>query len=148
MANDWFETVLEARRRAKWHLPRSVYLALVAGPEQGTTMRDNEEAFSEIGLAPHVVGLPTDPDLTTTIMGQSAEMPVMISPTGVQAVHPEGELAVARAAANRGVPMGPSAPVDGAQHGSTRRTGADLLRCLRRVDAVPPTHVGRHLVAA
>ena len=33
-------------------------------------------------------------------------MPVMISPTGVQAVHPEGETAVARAAAARGVPMG------------------------------------------
>jgi isopentenyl diphosphate isomerase/L-lactate dehydrogenase-like FMN-dependent dehydrogenase len=33
-------------------------------------------------------------------------MPVIISPTGVQAVHPQGELAVARAAANRGIPMG------------------------------------------
>ena len=30
----------------------------------------------------------------------------MISPTGVQAVHPEGEVAIARAAANRGIPMG------------------------------------------
>jgi heme/flavin dehydrogenase (mycofactocin system) len=33
-------------------------------------------------------------------------MPVMISPTGVQAVHPDGEVAVARAAAARGVAMG------------------------------------------
>jgi heme/flavin dehydrogenase (mycofactocin system) len=32
-------------------------------------------------------------------------MPVLISPTGVQAVHPDGEVAVARAAAARGVPM-------------------------------------------
>jgi len=39
-------------------------------------------------------------------MGQSLSMPVILSPTGVQAVHPEGEVAVARAGANRGVAMG------------------------------------------
>jgi L-lactate dehydrogenase (cytochrome)/glycolate oxidase len=44
--------------------------------------------------------------MDTTVMGQQLSMPVIISPTGVQAVHPQGELAVARAAANRGIPMG------------------------------------------
>jgi L-lactate dehydrogenase (cytochrome) len=39
-------------------------------------------------------------------MGQEISMPVMISPTGVQAVHPDGEVAVARAAAARGTAMG------------------------------------------
>jgi heme/flavin dehydrogenase (mycofactocin system) len=39
-------------------------------------------------------------------MGQDISMPVVISPTGVQAVHPEGEVAVARAAAARGTAMG------------------------------------------
>jgi heme/flavin dehydrogenase (mycofactocin system) len=39
-------------------------------------------------------------------MGQQISMPVLISPTGVQAVHPEGEVAVARAAAARGIAMG------------------------------------------
>ena len=43
--------------------------------------------------------------MATTIMGQPTSMPVMISPTGVQAVHPDGEVAVSRAAAARGVPM-------------------------------------------
>jgi L-lactate dehydrogenase (cytochrome)/glycolate oxidase len=38
-------------------------------------------------------------------MGQPVSMPVLISPTGVQAVHPEGEVAVARAAAARGTVM-------------------------------------------
>lgn len=106
MANDWFETVVEARRRARRRLPRSVYLALIAGSERGVTVRDNQHAFTELGLAPHIVGLTTEHDLSTTIMGQPAAMPVMISPTGVQAVLPEGELAVARASAARGVPMG------------------------------------------
>jgi L-lactate dehydrogenase (cytochrome)/glycolate oxidase len=39
-------------------------------------------------------------------MGQPISMPVVISPTGVQAVHPDGEVAVARAAAARGIAMG------------------------------------------
>ncbi len=39
-------------------------------------------------------------------MGQPISLPVLISPTGVQAVHPDGEVAVARAAAARGTAMG------------------------------------------
>jgi L-lactate dehydrogenase (cytochrome) len=39
-------------------------------------------------------------------MGQEASLPVLISPTGVQAVHPDGEVAVARAAAAAGTVMG------------------------------------------
>ena len=42
----------------------------------------------------------------TTVMGQAMSLPVLICPTGVQAVHPDGEVAVARAAAARGVAMG------------------------------------------
>ena len=44
--------------------------------------------------------------MATEVMGQPMSMPVMISPTGVQAVHPGGEVAVAGAAAARGVVMG------------------------------------------
>jgi L-lactate dehydrogenase (cytochrome)/glycolate oxidase len=40
------------------------------------------------------------------VFGLDISMPVIISPTGVQAVHPDGEVAVGRAAANRGIPMG------------------------------------------
>ena len=39
-------------------------------------------------------------------MGQQVSFPVLISPTGVQAVHPDGEVAVARAAAAAGTVMG------------------------------------------
>jgi L-lactate dehydrogenase (cytochrome)/glycolate oxidase len=50
--------------------------------------------------------MPEERDLSTEVMGQPISMPVMISPTGVQAVHPDGEVAVARAAAARGTAMG------------------------------------------
>ena len=106
MANPWFESVAEAQRRAKKRLPKGVYGALVAGSERGLTVDDNTAAFAELGFAPHTAGLSNQRDLATTIMGQPASMPVMISPTGVQAVDPDGEVAVARAAASRGVPMG------------------------------------------
>ncbi|MGH8921232.1 MAG: alpha-hydroxy-acid oxidizing protein, partial [Actinomycetes bacterium] len=106
MRNAWFETVAEAQRRARKRLPRSVYGALVAGSERGLTVDDNVAAFGELGFAPHVAGLPAKRDMATTVMGQPISMPVVISPTGVQAVHPDGEVAVARAAAARGTAMG------------------------------------------
>ncbi|MET9089788.1 pre-mycofactocin synthase MftD [Streptomyces sp. NPDC004237] len=104
--NPWFESVAEAQRRAKKRLPGSVYGALIAGSERGRTIGANAAAFAELGFAPHVVGHQAERDLSTTVLGIPTAFPVLISPTGVQAVHPEGEVAVARAAANRGVIMG------------------------------------------
>ncbi|MBV9292583.1 MAG: alpha-hydroxy-acid oxidizing protein, partial [Frankiales bacterium] len=104
--NPWFETVAEAERRAKRRLPPSVYSALLAGSEAGITYRDNIEAFGELGFAPHVGGLFAQRDLSTQVLGQTLALPVLISPTGVQAVHPDGEVAVARAAAARGTAIG------------------------------------------
>ncbi|MGA2433408.1 MAG: pre-mycofactocin synthase MftD [Acidimicrobiales bacterium] len=106
MANKWFETVAVAQRRAEKRLPKSVYGALIAGSEKGLSSRDNLDSFDQLGLSPHIAGLARERNLATTVMGQSVSMPVLISPTGVQAVHPQGEVAVARAAANRGVAMG------------------------------------------
>jgi pre-mycofactocin synthase len=106
MSNGWFETVAVAQRRAKKRLPRSVYGALIAGSEKGLTVGDNIAAFGELGFAPHVAGLSAKRELATTVMGQEISLPVIISPTGVQAVHPDGEVAVARAAAARGTAMG------------------------------------------
>jgi heme/flavin dehydrogenase (mycofactocin system) len=106
MSNAWFETVAEAQRRARKRLPSSVYRALLAGSEKGVSVSDNVKAFSELGFAPHVAGLSAKRDLSTTVMGQSVSLPVIISPTGVQAVHPDAEVAVARAAAARGTVMG------------------------------------------
>jgi heme/flavin dehydrogenase (mycofactocin system) len=104
--NPWFESVEEARRRAKRRLPKSVYSALLAGSEKGISYNDNVESYGELGFAPHVAGLAASRDLSTSVMGQDISLPVLISPTGVQAVHPEGEIAVARAAAARGTAMG------------------------------------------
>jgi heme/flavin dehydrogenase (mycofactocin system) len=104
--NPWFESVAEAQRRAKKRLPHSVYMALVGGSEAGVTIDDNMAAFSELQPKPHVIGAKQDRSMETSVMGQPISLPVMISPTGVQAVTPDGEVDVARAAAARGTAMG------------------------------------------
>ena len=107
MARDtWFETVAIAQQRAKKRLPKSAYSSLISASEKGVTVSDNVESFGELGFAPHVIGATEKRDMATTVMGQDISLPVIISPTGVQAVHPEGEVAVARAAAARGTAMG------------------------------------------
>ena len=82
-------------------------MALSPAPRPGSTLADNVAAFGELGFAPHVAdGCRRARDMATTVMGQAISLPVLISPTGVQAVHPDGEVAVARAAAARGTAMG------------------------------------------
>jgi isopentenyl diphosphate isomerase/L-lactate dehydrogenase-like FMN-dependent dehydrogenase len=56
---------------------------------------DNIAARSKLGFAPYVAGLPATREMATTVMGQGISLPVLISLTGVQAVHPDGEGAAA-----------------------------------------------------
>jgi heme/flavin dehydrogenase (mycofactocin system) len=104
--NSWFESVAVAQERARKRLPAPVYDALLAGSERGQTVADNQAAFAELEVAPHVAGQRAERSMGTSVMGQAISLPVLISPTGVQAVHPDGEVAVARAAASRGTVMG------------------------------------------
>jgi heme/flavin dehydrogenase (mycofactocin system) len=104
--NPWFESVAVAQKRARRKLPASVYSAIMAGTDKGISRHDNLTAFDELRIRPVTAGQSAERALHTTVMGQHLSMPVMISPTGVQAVHPDGEVAVARAAAARGVAMG------------------------------------------
>src|SRR5262249_45564773 len=113
MAGVPFESVAEAQRLARKRLPKSVYLSLRAGTDAGMTVTDNTAAFAELGIAPYRRGLTEAPDqrltfrhdLRTPLMGQELALPVLIAPTGVQAVHPGAEVAVARAAAKQGTAM-------------------------------------------
>jgi L-lactate dehydrogenase (cytochrome) len=104
---EWFESVNEAERRARRRLPKSVYSALIAGAERGDTCTANLNAFRELGLIPRIAtGLPPQRELATTVMGVELSMPVLVSPVGVQAVHPDGEVGVGRAAAAAGIAAG------------------------------------------
>jgi heme/flavin dehydrogenase (mycofactocin system) len=103
----WFESVTEAERRARRRLPRSVYSALIAGAERGDSSAENLAAFRDLGFIPRIAaGVRQQRELTTTVMGLELSMPVLVSPVGVQAVHPDGEVAVGRAAAAAGIAAG------------------------------------------
>jgi isopentenyl diphosphate isomerase/L-lactate dehydrogenase-like FMN-dependent dehydrogenase len=79
---------------------------LAGGAGGGATMRANREAFDRWKIVPRMLTGATERDLTTTLFGTALPAPVLIAPVGVQSiVHPEGELATARAAAALGLPM-------------------------------------------
>ncbi|MGW8376411.1 alpha-hydroxy-acid oxidizing protein [Streptomyces sp. ODS28] len=72
----------------------------------GATDRANRAAFDAYRLVPRMLQDATDRSLATSVLGTEMPAPVMLAPVGVQSiVHPEGELATARAAAALGVPM-------------------------------------------
>jgi pre-mycofactocin synthase len=106
MSGGWFESVAVAQRRARRRLPASVYGAIVAGSERGWTLRENVAAFAELGFVPHIAATAPERSQAASLLGQPLGLPVVISPVGVQAVHPDGEVAVARASAARDTAMG------------------------------------------
>ena len=104
---DWFESVAEARRRARRRLPRPVFMALKAGAEAGVTLANNVAAFGELRFAPpRLADLPAARDLRTSVLGAEISLPVIASPVGAQAVHPLGEVAVAMGTRDAGTAMG------------------------------------------
>jgi isopentenyl diphosphate isomerase/L-lactate dehydrogenase-like FMN-dependent dehydrogenase len=79
------------------------YLFGGAGTED--TMRANLEAFRRRRIVPRMLADVSERDLSRTILGTRLTAPVLLAPVGVQSIlHPEGELASARAAASVGVP--------------------------------------------
>jgi isopentenyl diphosphate isomerase/L-lactate dehydrogenase-like FMN-dependent dehydrogenase len=95
---------LEAAARERLTPGAYGYVAGGAGSED--TMRANGEAFRRWRIVPRFLRDVSSRDLSTEILGTKLPAPVMMAPVGVQSiVHPEGEVAVARAAASVGVPM-------------------------------------------
>jgi L-lactate dehydrogenase (cytochrome) len=69
-------------------------------------MRANLQAFERVRIVPRMLRDVSERDLSTTILGMAMPAPVMLAPVGVQSiVHPQAELASARAAAALGVPF-------------------------------------------
>ncbi len=80
------------------------YVGAGAGAEE--TIAANREAFRRRRLVPRMLRDVSERDLSTTVLGTAMPAPLLLAPIGVQkVVHPEGELATARAAAALGVPM-------------------------------------------
>ena len=97
-------TALEGVARERMEAGAFGYVVGGAGSE--ATVRANREAFGRWGIVPRMLTDATVRDLSVTVLGTRMAAPVLLAPVGVQAiVHPDGELATARAAAALGVPM-------------------------------------------
>ena len=86
----------EAARRA---LPPAHWGYLATGVDGDQTLRANREAFDRVQLrARHLLDV-SRVDTTTEVFGQRLDAPLFLCPvSSLRAFHPEGEMAVARAA--------------------------------------------------
>lgn len=97
--------VNDLRRIARRRLPRGVFDYVDGGAEDERSLRANSNAFGEIGFRPRVLRDVSAIDPSTTLLGRPLPMPLLLAPTGFGRIcDPQGELAVARAAARADLP--------------------------------------------
>ncbi len=90
-----------ARRR----LPGGVFDYIDGGAEDERTMAANEAAFAALTFRPRVLRGLGEVDPSSTILGKPLPYPLVLAPTGfTRMADPQGELAVARAAARARLP--------------------------------------------
>jgi 4-hydroxymandelate oxidase len=83
----------------KKNVPAAHFGYMATGLDEEVTLRANREAFLRYQLRPRRLVDVSKIDTSCEIMGVSYENPIVIAPTGSnRAFHPDGELAVARAA--------------------------------------------------
>jgi lactate 2-monooxygenase len=93
---------LEAAAREA--LPAEAFSYVAGGASTERTVAANREAFTRWRIVPRMLRGVTARDLSTTIVGTSMAAPVLTAPVGVLGlVHPDADLAVARAAAALGL---------------------------------------------
>ena len=98
-------SVADLRAIARRRLPRGVFDYIDGGAEDERTMAANAAAYAGVIFRPRVLRDVGDVDPSTTLLGRPLPLPLVLAPTGFTRIaDPEGELAVARAAARAGVP--------------------------------------------
>ena len=98
-------SVADLRRIAKRRLPGGVFDYIDGAAEDERTLAANEAAFARTSFRPRVLRGLEKVDTSTTLLGQPLDYPLVLAPTGFTRIaDPQGELAVARAAARAGLP--------------------------------------------
>lgn len=96
----------DLRRIAKRRLPAGVFDYIDGAAEDESAMGRNASRFEDRTLVPRVLRDVSSIDPSTTILSQTAPMPLIIAPTGFPRIaHPDGELATARSAERFGIPF-------------------------------------------
>jgi len=115
---DWEEA-------ARAVLPPGVFDYIAGGAGGERTLVANEAAFDRWTVWPSMLRRSGNPDTSTSILGSELAFPIGVAPWAFQwQVHPDGEVATARAAEAMGIPMCVSSTVldrveDVAESGAT-----------------------------
>ncbi len=90
-----------ARRRA----PRAVFDYTDGAANEEISLRRSRQAYARVEFQPTVLQDVSAVDTSTMILGRPAALPLVFAPTGfTRMMHTDGEPAVARVAANSGIP--------------------------------------------
>jgi len=88
---------------ARGRVPKSVFDYLDGGAESELTLSENCRAFRDITFRPRGAVAVSDCKLSTTVIGHELALPFVLAPVGYsRLMHPEGEIAAARAAGDAG----------------------------------------------
>ena len=98
-------SVDDLRRIARRRLPRGVFDYVDGAAEAERSLARNSADFATITFNPRVLRDVSAIDTSTTLLGRPLPLPLVFAPTGfTRMCDPEGELAVARAAARADLP--------------------------------------------
>jgi len=95
--------IADLRSIAERRVPKSVFDYLDGGAEGEVTLRENCRAFDDITFRPRHAVKVDECDLRTTVLGTEISFPAILAPVGYsRLMHPDGEVAAARAAGEAG----------------------------------------------
>lgn len=98
--------LFEYEQLAKTHLSQMALDYYISGAGDEITLRDNRAAFERVKLRPRMLVDVSEINLTTSVLGQPVQLPLLIAPMAFQCLaHPDGEVATATAAASAGLGM-------------------------------------------
>ena len=101
--NSVIQTVDHSRAIAKKKIPKAVWDFIDGGAGDEQAIAANRHSLKDVVFQPKYLVDVSKPDTTLTIFGKSVSTPLILSPSGLATLaHPEGEIAVARAAQHAG----------------------------------------------
>jgi L-lactate dehydrogenase (cytochrome) len=95
----------DLRLAAKRRLPKALFEFIDGAAEDEQTYRANHDDFAKVKLRQRVLVDVSQRDLSTSVLGQTWNLPLIMAPTGLTGLFwRQGEVSVARAAAKAGIP--------------------------------------------
>ena len=98
--------IADLRRMALKRVPKGLFEFVDRGTEDEVSLRNNRAVFERIRLKPRTLVDVSKRSQEITLFGKTHKMPIVIAPTGTAGLMwYEGEIALARAAAEAGIPF-------------------------------------------